>query len=184
MAGFISLSDAKAHLKVEYDGEDALIGGYIDAASAWVERETGHVAETREVTVRFDRFGAGLDLRLRPVDADSVTVTYLDANGDDQTFDDIRLVQKNETLRVLPAIGSSWPRFAAGIATITVEATVGYGATEDDGAPDAPENLRHAVRLLVGHFYANREAVNVGNIVNEMPFAVASLLAPERLRRV
>ena len=125
MAGFISLADAKAHLKIEYDEEDALIGGYIEAASAFVERETGHVAETRTEAFAFDRFGCGLDLRLRPVAADSVEVSYLDADGEEQAFADVRLVEKNGTLRVSPAIGSNWPTASRGISTIIVEASVG-----------------------------------------------------------
>ena len=32
------------------------------------------------------------------------------------------------------------------------------------------------MHLLIGHWYANREAVNVGNIVSELPFAVETLL--------
>jgi hypothetical protein len=37
-----------------------------------------------------------------------------------------------------------------------------------------------AMRLLVGHFYENREAVQSGGSVIEMPFAVDALLRPYR----
>jgi uncharacterized phiE125 gp8 family phage protein len=39
-----------------------------------------------------------------------------------------------------------------------------------------PESVKRAVLLLVGHLYENREAVNVGNIVNTLPFTVDALL--------
>lgn len=45
-----------------------------------------------------------------------------------------------------------------------------------------PGGIRAAVLLLVAHLYENREAVNVGNIVNEMPFGVRALLDPESVR--
>ncbi|AOY00106.1 head-tail connector protein [Jeongeupia sp. USM3] len=39
-------------------------------------------------------------------------------------------------------------------------------------------SLQAAILLMVGHLYENREAVNVGNLVTEMPFAVRALLGP------
>ncbi len=33
------------------------------------------------------------------------------------------------------------------------------------------------MKLLIGHLYSNREAVNIGGSVSEVPFAVDSLLA-------
>jgi len=35
--------------------------------------------------------------------------------------------------------------------------------------------------LLVGHWYSNREAVNIGNITSEVPLAVEALLQPYRI---
>ena len=77
-----------------------------------------------------------------------------------------------------------WPRALCGTGAVTVTATVGFGATAEAGAAAAPETLKHVTRLLIGSWYENREAVNVGNIVNELPFAVAALLAPNRMPRV
>jgi hypothetical protein len=33
---------------------------------------------------------------------------------------------------------------------------------------------------MIGHWFSNREAVNVGNIVSEMPLGAQALLAPHR----
>lgn len=44
------------------------------------------------------------------------------------------------------------------------------------------ETVKQAVLLLVAHWFANREAVNVGNITTALPFGVEALVAP--LRRV
>ena len=67
MAGFISLADSKAHLRVLHDEEDATIQSLIDAASELIELETGYVAEEREEEFAFDRFDRVLELRKRPV---------------------------------------------------------------------------------------------------------------------
>lgn len=37
-----------------------------------------------------------------------------------------------------------------------------------------------AMLLMIGHWYENREAVNVGNITSVMPLAVDALLQPHR----
>ena len=37
-----------------------------------------------------------------------------------------------------------------------------------------------AMLLLIGHWYANREAVNVGNITSELPLGVEALLFRHR----
>jgi len=45
-----------------------------------------------------------------------------------------------------------------------------------------PENLKLAIKLLVSHWYENREPVNIGNIVNEISLTVNSLLSAESVR--
>ncbi|MCK6678252.1 head-tail connector protein [Enterobacter asburiae] len=43
------------------------------------------------------------------------------------------------------------------------------------------DDILLALLLLVGHWYENREQVNVGNIVTTFPFGFDSLLEPYRL---
>lgn len=53
-----------------------------------------------------------------------------------------------------------------------------------EGYDEYADELVAAELLLIGHFYANREAVNVGSSgssVSEMPFAVEALAGPFRL---
>lgn len=57
----------------------------------------------------------------------------------------------------------------------------------DDALPsDDPEGLiiqadvKLALMLLVGHWYENREPVNIGNIVSTLPFGFKTLLEPYR----
>ena len=54
----------------------------------------------------------------------------------------------------------------------------GYG----DEELDMPETTVQAIRLLVGHWYENREAVSsTGAIPKEVPFGVMSLLWLDRV---
>lgn len=43
-----------------------------------------------------------------------------------------------------------------------------------------PASLDHAVLLLVGHWYGNREAVALGTIATALPLAFDALVAPHR----
>lgn len=177
MAGFISLADAKLHLRVDGPDEDSLIAALIAAAGVEVERTVGLVAPARPHIFQFNCFAQFLELRLGPVDLDTIEISYLDLNGDQQSLADFRAVAQDGVVRILPAIGSSWPAAARAIGAISVTATVGYIVTEETGAATAPAHVKHAVRLCVGSWFSDREAGSV-------PLAAIHLLNHDRNRRI
>ncbi|HBU6573868.1 TPA: phage gp6-like head-tail connector protein [Citrobacter amalonaticus] len=59
------------------------------------------------------------------------------------------------------------------------ENSPGYAEDEDSILPD--DDVKAAMLLLIGHWYANRETVSVGQTVAEVPFAVEALLQPYRI---
>lgn len=180
MVGFISLADAKSHLKVEDDGEDGLITGLVLAAGAYVEQVTGLVCPRRPgETFAFDSFPRReFALRLRPIVAESVAVSYVDPAGDPQTFDELRTVNLQGIARVSPAVGAAWPVAACARGAVTIAADVGFAAATDQVPSSAPADVKHAVRLLVGHHFRNREGES------ELPPAIGQLLRPHRMTRV
>ena len=184
MAGFISLADSKAHLRVLHDEEDATIQSLIDAASELIELETGYVAEEREEEFAFDRFDRVLELRKRPVDVASITIGYLDARGEAQTFTGYRSFVKQDTVRLVPAVGKVWPHALCGSGTVTVTANVGYGATAEAGAASAPETVKHVTRLLVAYWYDNRGGADGGSVDADLRNSIRLLIEPNRMRRV
>ncbi|MDE8651887.1 head-tail connector protein, partial [Novosphingobium album (ex Liu et al. 2023)] len=177
MAGFISLADAKAQMRVDSSDEDATIQRLIDAASRHVERLSGYVAGQRSETFRFDVFGRQLELRLRPVDLESIEIRYLDASGAEQTFTDFRATEKHGTVRLVPAIGACWPSAACAVGAISVSAQVGFALDEDGAAPDTPDHVLHAVRICVASWFLDREE-------GPVPQTVIDLLDDDRARRV
>lgn len=50
----------------------------------------------------------------------------------------------------------------------------------EQAVPAVNETQRHACRLLVGHWYENRESVAVGTIAPKVPMAVDMLLSVNR----
>lgn len=164
----VDLALAKQHIRVLHNDEDSLIEQYLAAAIAWVENYTGKLLKRRETRQTAADFAAYLPLFFGP-DPDGLAITYADTNGQPQTITDAKIVDA----RAYPA--SSWPSIAAHT-PLTLTYTAGYTET--------PADLDSAVLLLVGHWYRNREAVNIGNIVQAVDFAVEALCRPYRALRV
>ncbi|ARS29077.1 head-tail connector protein [Sphingomonas sp. KC8] len=176
--GVVSLDDAKTHLGMgDDDSQDDLIAGLIEAAQDHIENFTGQILSRRTVVQAFDRFDGELRLHAWPIAEPAVvSIGYLDADGVDQSFAGYRLAALARPARLVPAPGAAWPTAAATPGAVRVTVQAGYGRRDD-----VPKALRQAMLLLVGHWFANREAVNVGNIVNALPFAVEALAYPHRM---
>jgi uncharacterized phiE125 gp8 family phage protein len=79
--------------------------------------------------------------------------------------------------RLSPAYGYSWPsETLRELAGITITYTAGYGAT----AASVPEEIRHAIMMLVGELYENREDSDKMESF-EMPWSVKALLGFDRV---
>jgi len=168
----IDRDEAKRHCRVLHDDENDLIDGLIVAAREWVENFTGHTLVQREVTQRLSCFRHPRLFAWPIADDATVTATYVDSDGATQPLTGARLIFGNGWAELATAFGSAWPT-SYGPATVSVEA--GY-ATADD----VPQSMKQAILLLVGHWYANREAVS-DKAMTEVPFAVEALCQPYRM---
>lgn len=158
----LPLADAKAHLRVTHTDEDTLIGALRDAAISHVERISGVPLAPSEYRWTMAWFCAAVALPVHPVTLLG-EITYHDELGDAATYTGARLVDG----AVFPMVGESWPD-ANGYAAVTFTA----GLTDASEAP----GLLAAVMLMLGHLYANREAVNVGSNFAEVPLGVDALI--------
>lgn len=179
----VSLAEAKAHLRVEHADEDAYIHSLVQAATAHLDGWSGTlgralVEQTWEVTL--DAFPVGaIHLPLGDVIA-VVSVKYDDTAGDEQTVSSTDYVLDNRSLDgwVVPVAAVSWPDTLDAVNAVRVRYTAGYGA-----ASAVPAAIRHAILMLVAHWYANREAVTAGG-ASALPMAVDALVHPFRVLRV
>ncbi len=169
----VSLAEAKAHLRVDGSDENALIEGLIAAATSHLDGAPGVLGRClleQRWAVSWDEFDDVLNVPLAPV-LSIDAVHYVDGDGVSRTLDDV-------AYSVLLVGGArihsdNWPATARRPGAVTVEFTAGYG-----DAADVPQPIKQAILLLVGHWYANREAVNVGNMVTPLPMAVEALTLP------
>ncbi|ALG75154.1 hypothetical protein VY88_26980 [Azospirillum thiophilum] len=172
----VSLAEQKLHMRVDGADEDTLIEAQIVAARMLCESHLCAAIVTQVWEWTLDGFLHRLEIPHGPVmSVDSVS--YVDSAGVSRTLDPAAY-QVDVTERpalILPAPGAAWPRTRAQLAAVTVRFTLGFG-----DAAEVPGNIKSAVMLLAAHLYANREPINIGNIVNELPFTVAALLSADR----
>ena len=76
----------------------------------------------------------------------------------------------------MPAPGNAWPTPRNQNAAVMVDFVAGYA-----NPAAVPAELTLALRLLVGHWYENRQAVNVGVISSTLQIAFDELVQPYRL---
>jgi uncharacterized phiE125 gp8 family phage protein len=147
----VTLAEAKAHLRITDDAEDALILNYIRAAREWVENYTGHILVRRTFTEYRSAFVRYFELMRRPI-VTVASVGYPDTNGDPQSIltADLVVTTRNP-VRVYPAINSWWPSLQTN-GEITITYTAGYAEGE------VPQELAQAILVLTGHFHVNRSA--------------------------
>lgn len=178
----VSLAEAKAHLRVDHGADDALILSLIAAARGLAEARTDRRFISTALCLYLDSFpcrsGGLIELPGGTVTA-VASVKYRDPDGTLVTMDTADWQADLHTVpsRLFPAYGTSWPSTKDVPNAVEIRYTAGYGAASSA----VPAHLRSAVKLILGHLYENREAVNIGNITNELPFGVEALISPERV---
>lgn len=179
----VSLADAKRHLRVLHDDDDGYIEalvetaiGLIDGADGWLGRALGE--QTWEYSL--DRFpcpdansrAGRLLIPLAPLVAVDA-VEYTGSDGADATITGFRLfgVGSTQPGYILPATGNSWPSTVCEPEVVRITFKAGYESL--------PAGIKHAILLMVGHWYENREAVTEAKL-SDLPMAVEALLMPHR----
>jgi uncharacterized phiE125 gp8 family phage protein len=79
----------------------------------------------------------------------------------------------------VPAHGT-WPPPGQAAGGIEIDFTAGFGAQ----AGDVPQSVRHALLLLVAHWYEHRDPIDIGDRTAAIPAAVSELLAPYTVTRL
>ncbi|MBN6186317.1 phage head-tail connector protein [Aneurinibacillus sp. BA2021] len=180
----LSLEEAKAHLRVEHDDEDALIQGLIRAAREYCEsfQRRAYVSQVWEMY--FQSFPTHAEL-LRPPLLSVESITYRDVDGVQHALSpDAYIVDTaTEPGRIFIKTAPKVALFPA--SPVTVRFVAGYNPVITSEGTDfiahVPESIKQAMRMLVGHWYENREAVTIGQTPSNVPFAVDALLWPDRV---
>lgn len=191
----ISLEEARNHLRVTPDDDsppqhpdDMLILSLITAARQYCENDLRRALCPQQIEVVMDVFptdGDAIELPMGPIPSLGSFV-YLDGDGIETPMDitTYRTDFVSEPGRLVMLGEQEWPTIAVGgVRNVTLRYWAGY--TNENESPNdrpLPKAIKTAMLLLIGHWYENREAVNVGNITTVLDLAVNNLLLPYRLR--
>jgi len=168
-APVISLAEAKRHLRVLHDDDDADIAELVEVATAAIEGPNGIGVALSPQTWRMslDQFPCEITVPLGPVTEIS-SIAYTDANGDPATVSSWRADLDAQPLKIWPARNAVWPSLVCEPGAVKVTFVAGFTKT--------PPDLKAAMKLLVGHFYENREAVTTDLKAVDLPMGVDAIL--------
>jgi uncharacterized phiE125 gp8 family phage protein len=176
----VSLKEAKAHLRLDSDADDAYVSALITAARERVELFLRRALITQVFEYTIDDFLAydrAIDLPRPPLQSVE-WVRYLDTAGVLQTLDPGTYTvdaSSNEIGRIALAWNRFWPFTRYTINAVTIRFAAGFG----DAADDVPQAIRQGILIEVSNLYENREDVVFGQSVNMMPVS-ERLLWPYR----
>lgn len=159
----VSLSEAKTHARVDTTDDDTYISSLIAASREYVEDRLDTTLLTTIWEARYDSFPMfELVLPRPPMLPSAVTITYRNEGGTDQTItstsSDFRVDHRIIPGRLTPNYEETWPAVRGDENSVTVQWSAGYGA-----ASSVPASIKHAMLLLIGHWYEARQPVAVGN---------------------
>lgn len=159
----VSTADMKAHLRLNDATEDALLSDWIEAASHMFQAHTGYVLTETVFKLYLDSWPEGgvIFIPRRPMKVITST-EYLDEAGTWQTLAGTTNDAKSTPARIV--LPSTLPTLhATQVPKVRVSFTAGHAT-----ASVVPKPALVAVKLLVSHWYGQREAYGEVTL-NEVP---------------
>lgn len=170
----VSLPDAKLHLRVTHNAEDAEILSLITDATRFCEDRIGQQFITATWRYSLSCFSGDCLFIPRAPLISVTSITYIDTNGASQTLASnlYQVDTDHRPGRILPTRLTFWPDIdTETINPVKVTYTAGYGATADDVPPAA----KRAIKFMVSYWYHQREAA--GGIGGQAELTLDALLA-------
>lgn len=170
-ASLITLAEAKDHLEIDHTDKDTLITSLVAAASQMIDGFDGAVGKAiaeQTATYSIKRGEDYISLPVFPVKSLS-GVSYFDASNVSQTIDtaNFRLFGNEDGAWLETVDGFTWPTVFDRPDAITFTLVCGFAAV--------PEAIKHAVKLIVAHWFENREAASEKS-VKSIDWAVDALI--------
>lgn len=175
----ITLTEAKAHLRVDHTLDDTLITALIVVARKYAEKYTrrAFIQQTMELTLPCFT-DTVIQLPCPPLQ--SIThVKYIDADGVLQTVDsaDYQADTYRSPGLIKPAYLESWPSLTRNdfnmvqIRYVAGYPTSGSPISDIDYAANVPEPIKQWIKIRVATLYEFREAIVTGAIVATLQYS-------------
>lgn len=189
----VTLTEAKAHCRVDDTNSDTLITSLIQAAREVAEFYTERAFVQRSYRLALDEFPSSNSspiLLWYPPLVRVEQIQYYDTDGVLQTWSsgEYHIDNESEPGRVLPNWDASYPSdVLRRVGAVRVEYVAGFPADESgsptDYASQVPQSAKQAILMMVGEWFKTRENTVVGRIVSEVPDAAKSLLWQHKVFR-
>lgn len=178
----LPLSEAKSHLRFlpGDTSQDALVTAYLNAAIQWAETRTERNIAASVYQIRIEPMDGVLVLPL----PDFVEITKLET-----ITDGVKTVVYNKvgpvgTLSDYMEVDDFPNPAELTLTTDNLEDTVDYLLiTASFGMDMVPEDIKSAIKLLLGHLYRNESEVITGTITSQMPQGAETILSLNTFKR-
>ena len=177
----ITIDEAKQFLRLLPDdnSEDNFISGLITAAREYCENFTGRALATQTIAMYLDEIPVSVEVPMPPLQSvDKIDVIDADKIVHELISGADYLVDSGEVSSIIfmdsakEVVAQLYP-----VNPVQITCTVGYGA-------NIPVGIKHAMLLLVAHWYENREAVATNGEVGErIALGVRSLCLQYKIAR-
>ena len=165
----VTLAEAKTLARIDSSDEDALVALLIDVATTYLDGWSGALGRaiiTQTWRQDFSDFEQGLRLIVGPVQS-ITSIIYRDQNNTDVTLNSsLYTLLRDNRGAFVQFDPETWPTVYDRPDAVRVTYVCGEAAAKAD--------IKHLVCLLVGQWFAHREAVGQAN-TRELEYAVKAL---------
>lgn len=200
---YVTLAEAKQHLRVTASDDDSYISGLISMALDACSNYLGYSVKKGTAKYGFDAF-TGSPALINPVNGLNIpSGNYVRVNSRVLSVNSVSYVNASQAVTAFS--GSDWitapdpmGNYSRNIFINTapssltddtikyiVEVTEGFnpvGTTSVDPDTIFPMGIKHAALLLIGQYYDNRNAIVVGTIQAQLSLGFEYLLDPYKIQ--
>jgi len=174
----LSITEANTHLHVS--GQDTYVTALISVARRSIERYLKRTLITTTYTAYADKWEGVFTLPL-PTLQSVESVKYYNNEGVLTTLSENEnywVVNTDDPGQIVKKYDVTYPELQDGRPdAIEIAYTAGYG----DAASDVPEDIRHAMKLLIGNYYEQRSDIVVGSNAGRIPNYISDLIHSYRI---
>lgn len=167
----VSVTDIKAHLRIDTSDEDSLLGVYIDAATEMAEHFCGRHFISHDYKLYFNNVTSRASLVYPDCALHATTpINWIDENGATQVSTDAYIdAYSNPSIVYLNSDFTSTNLKENAANVFWFDFSTGFGTSADD----IPEAIKQAIKLIVSDMYYFRE-----DRKRKFPMASEILLQP------